>query len=88
MLKCSLSLIRSLLNAYGMAGCKYCQVSSVIMLISSSTACKRPQVFLLFNCKLELLDAAGRVTQYLRPGRRAEVVFTTLAAGRPAISRQ
>ena len=34
------------------------------------------------NRKLELLDAAGRVTQYLRPGRRTEVVFTTPAAGR------
>ena len=31
------------------AGCKYCQVSSGIMLISSSTACRRPQVFLLFR---------------------------------------
>jgi len=31
------------------AGCKYCQVSGGIMLISSSTACKRPQVFLLFR---------------------------------------
>jgi len=31
------------------AGCKYCQVSGGIMLISSSTACKRPQVFLSFR---------------------------------------
>jgi len=44
--------------------------------------------FIHSNCKLELLDAAERLTQYLRPGRHVDIVFTTLVAGRLTVVGQ